>query len=133
MQEAGLFLCGGGEPEPEKEVLGLMGECPVHTVICEMLFLRCWAFAHSHLVLGVPGDVCRAPGRLHASTPGSWGEVQLLLEDWSPLLALPFKSRKPATVVPGWRSSLQEDEELLGSRPFCLAEEAAGSGRVPAP
>lgn len=89
-----------------------------------MLFLQCWAFAHSHLVLGVPSDVCRAPGRLHASTPGSWGDVQLLLEDWSPLLALPFKSKKPATVVPGWRSSLQEDEGLLGSRPFCLAEGA---------
>ena len=52
-------------------MLGLIGEGPIHIVICEMLFLQSPAFAHSLVGLGIPGDVPRASGCLQASAPGS--------------------------------------------------------------
>lgn len=74
-------------------MLGLIGDGPIHTVICEMLFLQSPAFAYSLVVLGVPGDVPRANGCLQASAPGSRGKIQLLLEHWPPLPVLPFKRK----------------------------------------
>ena len=96
MYERLASSCGGGgrgQSEPEEEVLGLIGEGPSHTVICEMLFFQSPAFAYSLVVLGVPGDVPRASGCLLASTPGSRGKVQLLLEHWPPFLVLLFKRK----------------------------------------